>query len=493
VTAAGEPIAPTPFWATPAGFAAIALLLSLPWLIVAGRLGLLPDESYYALWSMYPSSGYFDHSPGIAWIIAAGRWVLGEGALPIRIVTNLLGLVTLVALYRLGVLLLADARVGAMAGFFYAVSPAAAISFAVATPDGLSTSLWTLTLWAIAEFARGGRRSWWLAAGCFAGLGLLSKYTNIMLAPGILLYLLTGGERRRWLGLWQVWAAAGLALLLFTPVLLWNAQHGWISFGFQLGRSSFTGEHGGPSLMPFLLFWVALALLLLPPAFGLIAGGAVARLRKIAPEGLDLPLWTSLPIVAFFAVHSFTNTANPNWLDPVFPPLMLAAGWAAVAMLGWSSAWAGRLLSALQIGLGALLLGVLAVSATLGEIPFVGQRAVVSYGRGWEGLATELAAVARANGAGWIDTETYLLGSMIGYAAHVAGADIPVEQSNQPHRYTYRPGLPPEAKALPHLLVREVRSERRPRAPEGMQTLGVLTRRDGAHVLGHYAVFLSRP
>jgi hypothetical protein len=76
--------------ATPLGYGAIVLLLSLPRLFIAGQLELLSDEAYYALWSMYPSLGYFDHSPGIAWIIAAGRAVFGEGALSIRVVTNLL-------------------------------------------------------------------------------------------------------------------------------------------------------------------------------------------------------------------------------------------------------------------------------------------------------------------------------------------------------------------------------------------------------------------
>jgi hypothetical protein len=482
-----------PFWATPLGYGAIVLLLSLPRLVAAARLGLLSDEAYYALWSMYPSPGYYDHSPAIAWIIAAGRAVFGEGALAIRIVTNLLGLVTLAALYRLGVLLFRDARIGALAGFFYAVSLAAAISFSVATPDGPSTSMWVLALWAMAEFARGGRAGWWLAVGAFAGLGLLSKYTNVMLAPGILLYLLGDARRRSWFAHWQLWAGAGLALLLFAPVVWWNAQNGWISFRFQLGRSSFTGEHGGLNLMSFVWFWVAFAALVLPPAFLLTLGGVGARWTKRAPDGLDLPILTSLPMVLLFAVHSLANTANPNWLDPVFPPLMLVAAWAAIDQPGRIVAlkWIGVALGWLQVGLGVLGTGALALSVTLGEIPFAGLRGIVSYGRGWDDLAARLVDVAHEQGAQWIDTETYLVGSLLAYAAVTEHLDVPFVQSNQPFRYTYRPGLTAEVSAAPHLLVRELRSAKAPKPPAGMTTVGVLPRQDGEYVLGYVAVYLS--
>ena len=39
-----------PFWATWRGYAALALLLSLPRLVVALQMGPVPDEPYYALY-----------------------------------------------------------------------------------------------------------------------------------------------------------------------------------------------------------------------------------------------------------------------------------------------------------------------------------------------------------------------------------------------------------------------------------------------------------
>ena len=40
---------------------------------------------------------------------------------------------------------------------------------------------------------------WWLAAGLFAGLAVLSKFTALMLLPAVLAFALVPDWRRRWL------------------------------------------------------------------------------------------------------------------------------------------------------------------------------------------------------------------------------------------------------------------------------------------------------
>ncbi len=209
------PAQPAPAWATPLGAALVVLLLMLPRAIFAARFGLIGDEAYYAIWSFFPSFGYFDHSPSVAWVIWLGRSLFGESQFAVRSMFLIADLIVCAALYRLGDLLFADRRIGAAAAIAYSVTVGVLITFSVATPDGPSTLFWVLTLWAVAEFARGRNANWWLLAGAFAGLGLLSKYTVVFLGAGLLFYLLTSRERLQWLKLWQVWAGGALALLLF--------------------------------------------------------------------------------------------------------------------------------------------------------------------------------------------------------------------------------------------------------------------------------------
>src|SRR6185312_9076136 len=70
-------------------------------------------------------------------------------------------------------------------------------------------------------------------AGFGLGGALLSKYTGVMLIPGVGLLLLF---RREWRGQMKTihpWLGVLLGIAMFWPVLQWNAQHDWASFRFQ--------------------------------------------------------------------------------------------------------------------------------------------------------------------------------------------------------------------------------------------------------------------
>ena len=76
---------PPPIWLRPPAVIGIVAAVVLIRFIVAGATGLVRDEGYYTLWSMYPAAGYLDHPPMIAWLIAAGRALLGESELAVRL------------------------------------------------------------------------------------------------------------------------------------------------------------------------------------------------------------------------------------------------------------------------------------------------------------------------------------------------------------------------------------------------------------------------
>ena len=97
-------------------------------------------------------------------------------------------------------------------------------------------------VWALVRLYESNDARWWLAAGVFAGLALLSKFTAVMLVPAVLAFMLVPGWRRRWLASPYPWFAALIAVAVFLPVLIWNAGHDWASFRFQLVRATATHE-----------------------------------------------------------------------------------------------------------------------------------------------------------------------------------------------------------------------------------------------------------
>src|SRR5690606_11408974 len=98
---------------TPLACALIALVLTLPRALFSARFGLIGDEAYYAVWSLHPGFGYYDHSPAVAWVIWLGRVMFGESEFAVRSLFLASSLVTCAALYRMGLLLFADRRIGA--------------------------------------------------------------------------------------------------------------------------------------------------------------------------------------------------------------------------------------------------------------------------------------------------------------------------------------------------------------------------------------------
>jgi 4-amino-4-deoxy-L-arabinose transferase-like glycosyltransferase len=479
-----------PLWASPAAVALIVLALTVPRIVFAARYGLIGDETYYALWSLYPGFGYYDHSPGVAWVIWLGRALFGEGPWAVRSLFILSSFVICAALYRTALLLFEDARIGAVAAIAFAVTPAVMITTTVATPDGPSTMFWALAVWAIAEFTRSRNANWWLAAGVFAGLGLLSKYTVVFLGAGILLYLVTSRERLGWLRLWQVWAGGAIAIFMFAPVVWIDWTRNWASFRFQLGRSTLADGTFRPD--EFARFLIETGIQLLPTLFVFALIGIVVFFARRA-SGLALPLLTSAPMLAYFLVHGLFGRVNPNWVAPAYPMLALIGAWAVISIRP-SAAWLRWPLDTLKvlhvpIGLGIMLTGLAAVEFR--ALPVVGPLPLLGYFYGWDNFQAKISDLAEANGAQWVETPDYSLTGMLAYYGKMADDPLPVYETGSKVRYRFRPPLSDEMKAVPHLIVRVTRGKRLPELP-GARPLAVVTRDDSAGTpLQSFAVYLA--
>ena len=65
---------------------------------------------------------------------------------------------------------------------------------------------------------------------------MLSKYTGVFVFVGVLAYVLSVPSARRHLATPGPWLASLLALLVFSPALAWNLQHGDVGLSFQTRR-----------------------------------------------------------------------------------------------------------------------------------------------------------------------------------------------------------------------------------------------------------------
>jgi 4-amino-4-deoxy-L-arabinose transferase-like glycosyltransferase len=392
----------------PARRVAIAVVgLVLLRLAAAAWTPLTFDEAYYWTWSKHLAGGYYDHPPLVAVVIRLGTLIGGDTSFGVRLVSVLLALPMSWAVYRTAQLLFGGHRVAATATLLLNATMIASVGLMIVTPDAPLLVASSFVLLTLAKVLATGRGAWWLAVGAAVGVALLSKYTALFFGPAILIWLLVIPKLRRWLI--SPWPYLGglVALAVFSPVLLWNADHHWVSFIKQLGRARI--EHFNPAFVTELIptqFAFATPLVFILGVMGLYA---LARRKAGAwPARLlvNVMFWV---IVLYFVWHSLHSRVEANWFAPIYPAFAIAAAVAARVVLWKPSTqrhvdgltrWAGPT--------GVILFVALVVQANTGLLSGYRRDATVrSVGVGFAELANQIEAVRAQVGASCVLAPDY--------------------------------------------------------------------------------------
>src|SRR5215468_10575694 len=196
--------------------------MTLMRIVYASVLDLRTDEAYYWTWSKEGALSFLDHPPMIAWFIRFGTAIFGDTTLGVRFGGIVAMLVTQLLLADIVRRVTHDFR----AVVFALLMPEAALYYgllmAKVAPDTALIPFAMAMLWSLVRLAESNDGRWWLAAGLFAGLAMLSKFTAIMLLPAVAAFMLVPDWRGRWLRRPYPWAAALIAIAVFSPVLIWN-------------------------------------------------------------------------------------------------------------------------------------------------------------------------------------------------------------------------------------------------------------------------------
>ena len=153
---------------------------------------------------------------------------------------------------------------------------------------------------------------------------MLSKYHGVFLPMGTALYLVLNRPARCWLRHPGPYAAIAMALCVFSPVIVWNATHGWASFLFQGGRAVGSAS---PNPWGLILALLAQAMYLFPwiwvPLVVVLVAGCRNWRRTSAFEHLLLALAVA-PLGVVTLVACF-RPVLPHWgligLVSLFPLL----------------------------------------------------------------------------------------------------------------------------------------------------------------------------
>jgi 4-amino-4-deoxy-L-arabinose transferase-like glycosyltransferase len=405
----------------------LILATTLVRLAFGAAIGLGVDESYMVASGRVLSFGYFDHPPAAWWLSWGAAHLFGsEAPIVVRLPFILLFALTTWLMARLGEAVV-DRRAGFWAALTLNLSPVFGItSGGWVLPDGpLDCALTGAALCLVHALEDRDGWRWWAGAGICAGLALFSKYSAILTIVGAALFLIADPLHRAWLRRWQPWLAALLALLIFSPVVIWNAQHDWASIAFQGARA------GGLRFRPLLPFSTLAgeALFVLPWFWVPMVWLGLRALRSGWRDRL-LAFLAAPPIVLFAAVSAWSSRrVLYHWAAPGYLMLFPLFGrWVAAS-------WDRRAVRAMIVGTAALCLTAVVVIG--GDIrldwlgPVMPAKDPTAEGMDWTALRGTLAARGLLKPGTVVGVPNWRDAGKIAYGL---GPDVPVICLNQDSR-----------------------------------------------------------
>lgn len=351
-----------------------------------GTNDLLAEEAYYWNYASHLDFGYLDHPPMVAVLIHFSTWLLGIHEYAVRFPTLVCW--GIMALFSFQLSQLIRKGTGLYAVMLIATLPFFFIHSMVITPDQPLCAAWSAALYFLYRALILNEAPAWYKAGIAIGLGLLSKYTIVLLGPATLLFILIFPQARYWLKRKEPYLCLLISLLCFTPVIYWNVTHEWQSFIFQGSRRFQAGFS-----FSFHEYLGLIFLFLLPP--GIIGFYQLTQKNLLEKFNISLKtqrflqVFTLVPLL-FFGLFSVSHAIKFNWIGPSFLALI---PWLAFSIqqpkkvIKLASNWL-LCLTLLLMGYG-IILGTL----YLGQPTFINQKIFRKF-ISWEQLSEDVAIVA---------------------------------------------------------------------------------------------------
>jgi len=367
-----------------------------------GGYGIFRDEYYYIACSKRLAAGYVDQPPLAMFLMAAGRAVFGVSQFGIRVLPALAHALTVFLAGLIARKLGGRRTAVTLTCLAVALAPIIIGHTNIFQMNAFAHLLWALAVYIVVLIVEKSRPALWLLLGIVMGLGLLNKLDFLWFGAGLAAGLLLTDLRKHLRTPWP-YAAAGIALLVFSPFIIWNISHDFAHIEFI--RNATAGKYSGLTRLDFLAGQVKEInpfnmLLWVPGLFFLFLNREGRRFRVLG-----------IIYVAALAILLANPHSKSEYLGPAYMMLFAAGG---VAVERWAGrgkrGWAAPAIATLSV-LSSLLILPFAVpvlpvetfikySAAAGMKPSTSERKKLSelpqfYADmfGWEELAKDVSAV----------------------------------------------------------------------------------------------------
>jgi hypothetical protein len=322
---------------------ALGLIYFAIQLLTGGNYNIFRDEYYYIDCAKHLAFGYVDHPPFSIVILAAWKAIFSDSQLSIRIIPALLGGGTVVTGGFIAASMGGNKSAQILSAIAVLCSPVFLGLGSIYSMNSFDLLFWAAMFYVLIKIINTDNEKLWLWFGMIAGLGLMNKISVGYLGAGIVIAMMFTKERK-WFKNKYFWLGGVIAVIIFSPYIIWNMQNDFATLEFIRNAAKF--KNAQISFLGFLkeqilqinplnaIIWITGLIALLIPkrlskyrivAIVYIVVFIILVLNNGKPYYLAAAYISLIP-AGSIALTEFFEKRRLKFLTPVYAILLLASG-----------------------------------------------------------------------------------------------------------------------------------------------------------------------
>jgi hypothetical protein len=196
-----------------------------------GQYGFHRDELDFIMNARQLDWGYVSYPPITPFFARIGLELFGESLHGLRVLPAIAQGIAMI----LGALIARDMggkrNAQILAAFAVFIGPMSLFGGTVIMYFAFDYLWWVIVAFFLVRLLATDDARYWLGIGAGIGLGMMTKYTMAFFVAGLVVAVLVTPARKYLKSKW-LYLGAALALLIFLPNLIWQAQHDFIAFDY---------------------------------------------------------------------------------------------------------------------------------------------------------------------------------------------------------------------------------------------------------------------
>jgi hypothetical protein len=283
-------------------------------LITGTNYPMFRDEFYYLACASHLDYGYVDQPPLSAFLLSIWRFFFGDSLLSIRVLPALCGVmlmfVTVLITSEMGGKKFAQV----LSALAVMVTPAYLGINGFYSMNCYDLLFWALLLYIIVRIINTGNAKLWITFGVITGIGLMNKISVLFFFAGLAISILFVSERK-YLKDKNFWIGVLIALLIFSPYIVWQFFHEFGTIEFMRNATNYKNVS-----MPLYAFMFAQVLELNPFNAIIWITGLIAVFTSTVLEKYRIFGFMYIIILMIFALQG----GKPYYMYPFYPVLISA-------------------------------------------------------------------------------------------------------------------------------------------------------------------------